>query len=772
VPERADPEEVDPWTADDVGAPADRGDRTGAVPGSRALRTLVVVLGAGYAVSLLPGVRAAAGYQPLLDGWLNNLFLSGVVLLVALRAARAGGDRAAWWCLAVGTAAKLVGSLAYYLHDRADPGTAFPAWSDVGWLVFYPLGIAALFAMLRPRMRRVGAGGWLDGAVTGLTAAAFAVALALSPAVQSAPATAEVGYPITNVALLVLIAGALSLVGRGAGWTWWCVGGGLAVFIATDAVYTVEHARGAYVDGGPLDLGWFLGAALLGLATCVGGRGRRRTLPTGGALLVPFMCAVAALGLLFSAYADRGDQLAGVLALGAVLAALGRTAVTFRHVQALADSRRQARTDELTGLANRRRVYEVFPEADAHLARGTGVAVLLLDLDRFKEINDSLGHAAGDALLRHIAPRLTPVLRATDMLARLGGDEFVVIATDLDAGGARALADRLRSELQVPVRHEGMDLSVDASIGIAVGPAQADTAEELLQMADLAMYAAKARRLGIALYDDARDGGGRHRLGTVDQLRAGITGGQLVLHHQPKVSPADGRVVGVEVLVRWQHPDRGLLYPDAFIDLAESFGLMSALTHAVLDLALAQCRAWRDGGRQLGVAVNVSPSDLVDEGFPRAVAGLLDRHGLLATDLVLEVTEGLLMEDRARAASVLSRLRSMGVGIAIDDYGTGYSSLAYLAELPVTELKLDRSFVAAMTGSPRSAAIVTSTLQLAHALGLVLVAEGVEDELTLRALAALGCDTVQGYHLSRPLPAAELEEWLDARAPQPARAEV
>jgi EAL domain-containing protein (putative c-di-GMP-specific phosphodiesterase class I) len=258
----------------------------------------------------------------------------------------------------------------------------------------------------------------------------------------------------------------------------------------------------------------------------------------------------------------------------------------------------------------------------------------------------------------------------------------------------------------------------------------------------------------------------------VDQLRAGIAGGQLVLHHQPKVAPGDGRVVGVEVLVRWQHPTRGLLYPDAFVDLAESFGLMSSLTVAVLDLALAQCRTWRDHGRPLGVAVNVSPSNLVDDGFPRAVAGLLDRHGLLATDLVLEVTEGLLMEDRERAVSVLTRLRSMGVGIAIDDYGTGYSSLAYLAELPVTELKLDRSFVAAMTGSPRSAAIVTSTLQLAHALGLVLVAEGVEDEQTLQALTGLGCDTVQGYHLSRPLPAAELEQWLDARAREAVTADV
>ncbi|WP_369131962.1 putative bifunctional diguanylate cyclase/phosphodiesterase [Modestobacter sp. I12A-02662] len=746
----------------------DRRGRPGAGPGwLRALRGGVLLAGAGYAVSLVPGLRGAAGFQPLLDGWLNNVFLAGVVTLLAIRAARATTDRAAWWCLTAGLAAKLFGSLAYYLHDRHLADAVFPSLGDVGWIVFYPLGIAALFAMLRPRLRRVGTSGLLDGAVTGLTAAAFAVALALSPTVRPAAESAEATYPVANVLLLVVIAGALSLVGRGAGWAWWCVGGGLATFVAADAVYTVETARGGYVDGGPLDLGWVAGAALLALSTAVGEPEGRRPLPGGGALLVPYMCAVAALGLLFSGYVDRRDAVAGALALGAVLAALARTARTFHQVQALADSRRQARTDELTGLANRRRVYEAQAGTDARLRQEAEIAVLLLDLDRFKEVNDSLGHAAGDALLRQIAPRLGPLLRSTDLLARLGGDEFVVIAADLDAAGARALADRLRAQLQLPVQHHDTTLSVDASIGIAVGPEQAGSTEELLQLADLAMYAAKSRKLGVAVYDQQRDGDGRHRLETVEQLRDGIAGGQLVLHHQPKISAGTGSVVGVEVLVRWQHPTRGLLLPGAFVDLAESFGLMKALTSAVLDLALAQCRVWRDRGWRVPVAVNVSPSDLVDEGFPLAVADLLDRHGLQAGDLVLEVTEGLLMADRDRAAGVLTGLRGMGVGISIDDYGTGYSSLAYLAELPVTELKLDRSFVAAMTGSPRTAAIVTSTLQLSHALGLVLVAEGVEDAETLRALTELGCDVVQGHHLSPPLPAAELEAWLGDRLVRP-----
>ncbi|UOY03856.1 putative bifunctional diguanylate cyclase/phosphodiesterase [Blastococcus sp. PRF04-17] len=250
----------------------------------------------------------------------------------------------------------------------------------------------------------------------------------------------------------------------------------------------------------------------------------------------------------------------------------------------------------------------------------------------------------------------------------------------------------------------------------------------------------------------------------VEQLRAGIAEGQLVLHYQPKLALATGEVDGVEALVRWQHPTRGLLFPDAFIDLAESAGLMSRLTSAVVDMALAQCRRWADDGGLLTVSVNVSPSNLVDEEFPDEVATVLRRHDLPPTALVLEVTESILMEDRERAVRVLSRLRDAGVGVSIDDYGTGYSNLAYLAALPVTELKLDRVFIGAMTGSSRAASIVTSTLQLAHALDLTLVAEGAEDQETVDALAGLGCDLVQGYHLSRPLPADQLWAWLAQRA--------
>jgi diguanylate cyclase (GGDEF)-like protein len=388
----------------------------------------------------------------------------------------------------------------------------------------------------------------------------------------------------------------------------------------------------------------------------------------------------------------------------------------------------------------------------------------VLDLDRFKEINDSLGHTVGDALLARVGPRLRAELRADDVLARLGGDEFVVLAREIDAEEARQLSSRLRAALQRPFAVSGMVLDVDASVGVAIGPDESPSAVELLQLADLAMYAAKTGRTGVAVYDEERDGHGRRRLEDVAQLRRAIEEDELVLHYQPKLALSTGVVDGVEALVRWQHPTRGLLYPDAFIDLAESAGLMAQLTTRVVDMALAQCRVWADRGRLLTMAVNVSPSNLVDEAFPGQVRDLLARHELSAGCLVLEVTESLLMEDRERAVRVLGRLRDEGVGVAIDDYGTGYSSLAYLAALPVTELKLDRAFVGEMTASPRAESIVTSTLQLAHALGLVLVAEGAEDQATVDALTFHGCDVVQGYHLSRPLPADALWSWLDERS--------
>ncbi len=378
-------------------------------------------------------------------------------------------------------------------------------------------------------------------------------------------------------------------------------------------------------------------------------------------------------------------------------------------------------------------------------------AVLLLDLDHFKDVNDSLGHHTGDELLRMVGRRLFDASGHEHLLARLGGDEFAVLATGVGAAEAESIADRICASFREPFVLGPARLSIDASVGVALAPDHSRDADELLQMADLAMYAAKRRRAGALFYDPARDEQGRHRLELADQLRRGIGEGELVLGYQPKLDIQRGCTDGVEALVRWRHPTRGLLFPNEFVDIAESSGLMGRLTVAVLDEALDQCRRWRDSGVELTVAVNISPSDLSDKAFPDQVCALIGRHGLPADALTLEMTEHVLMEDRERAAAVLSRLRAIGTGISIDDFGTGYSSLAYLADLPVTELKLDRSLVARMTVSERYTAIVGSTVELTHALGMSAVAEGVEDQATLDALRQVGCDYAQGYHLSRPV---------------------
>ena len=734
----------------------------------RVLRVLGTGFALAYLTSAVAGALGATGYMTVLVSGGNSVFLGALVAVITARALLVREDRAAWACFAAGLTSYLVGNVSVTLHYQHLAEVVRPSWADLAFMGFYPLAYVALALMFRSRVRRLPSSTWLDGVVTGLTAAAFGAAFAVGAVHEATDGSVAVvatslAYPISDTLLLILLLGATTVVGRGAGSSWWLLSAAMALFAVTDVVYAVQAAQGTFVSGTGLDLGWGVAFCCLGLAALQSPRAGTADEGDGTVgLVLPGVCTLAALGLLFEGYLGEGDTVGGALALAAVLVALIRAALSFREVRALADSRRQARTDELTGLPNRRWVYEAIEAADG-LAGPARLAVLVIDLDRFKEINDSLGHAAGDALLRQVGPRLAERLRPGDLLARLGGDEFVVLAEGLDDGEALALARRLRRELQRPFRFGSMGLTVDASIGVAVRPGHSRSAEELLQLADLAMYSAKSGRTGAALYDDARDGQGRHRLEMIEQLRTGISAGQLVLHYQPKLDLRSGAVDGVEALVRWQHPTRGLLYPDAFIDLAESAGLMSRLTVAVLDMALAQCRAWADAGLPLGVAVNVSPTDLVDDTFPRGVATLLARHRVPAESLVVEVTESLLMADRVRAASVMDRLRAAGVGISIDDYGTGYSSLAYLASLPVTELKLDRAFVASMPTSPRAAAVVTSTLQLARSLGLVLVAEGAEDQETVDALTELHCDLVQGYHISRPMPPAQLETWLRSR---------
>jgi diguanylate cyclase (GGDEF)-like protein len=414
--------------------------------------------------------------------------------------------------------------------------------------------------------------------------------------------------------------------------------------------------------------------------------------------------------------------------------------------------------DQLTRLPNRRLLAELGAQALRAARRsGQSVGLLLVNLDRFKEINDTLGHRTGDALLRQIGPRLSAELREVDTVARLGGDEFAVLLPEIaDQPAAERVAVRLLDALRRAFDVEGLSLALEASVGVAVQPDHADSIEGLLRCADVAMYHAKQAHAGLAVYDAEADRHTPARLTLLAELREALERRELVLHFQPVAELDSGRVRRVEALVRWQHPRHGLLYPDSFIPAAEQTGLIKPLSLYVIDAALRQCRAWRDDGWDVSVAVNLSARNLLDLELPADVTRLLRTWGLPPDALELELTETTVMVDPGRSLRVLGGLAEMGVRLAIDDYGTGYSSLAYLRRLPVHELKIDKSFVLTMSREQGNEVIVRSTIDLARHFGLRVVAEGVEDQATLRLLAALGCDAAQGYYLSPPVPAAEV----------------
>ena len=454
----------------------------------------------------------------------------------------------------------------------------------------------------------------------------------------------------------------------------------------------------------------------------------------------------------------------GLIALFASLLPALRSATRRleRHVREI---HHQALHDSLTGLPNRDLFHDRLEHSIAVARREAGtLAVLLIDLDRFKEINDTLGHQSGDSLLEHVGAALSQTVREADTVARLGGDEFAVVAPHTDAEGAFRLADKLREALARPSTVMGINLEIDASVGISVFPEHGADADTLLRRADVALYLSKEAH-GPCLYTEEQDHYSPERLALVSDLRRAVASrAELVVYFQPQADLRTGYIVRAEALVRWIHPTRGLLTPDVFLPLAEHTGLMRPLTRTVLEASVRQCRAWRDAGLDVAVSANVSGRDLLDVNLPDEVAETLERFGVPADRLELEITEDTILTDPQRTRSVLTRLSNLGVSLAIDDFGAGYSSLGYLKRLPVDVLKIDRSFVMSMSTDENDAVIVRSTIDLGHNLGLRVVAEGVEDETAMRTLEELDCDIAQGFFLSCPAPAAELSNLLTTSA--------
>lgn len=417
--------------------------------------------------------------------------------------------------------------------------------------------------------------------------------------------------------------------------------------------------------------------------------------------------------------------------------------------------------DPLTGLPNRALLADRFDQALRTAQRdGAAVALLLIDLDRFKEINDALGHHLGDQLLVQIGPRFAGVLRESDTVARLGGDDFAILLPSVSGvDAAVVVAHKLQAALVRSFDIKGVELHIEASIGVVVSGEHGTDASTLMRRADIAMYVAKQRDPRVFTYDSRIDSHTPERLALLGDLRRALHNGELFLHYQPKVSLSSGVVCGAEALLRWQHPERGLIPPDAFIPLAENTGLIGPLTRHVLNLALAQARRWADQGTPLKIAVNLSARNLLEDHLDRTISELLAQHGVAAELLTLEVTESAIMTDPIRAEKLFQRLAAQGIAISIDDFGAGYTSLGQLMNLPITELKVDRSFVMAMETDSSNSLIVRSVIELGHNLGLSVVAEGVESAGVLDSLTLYTCDVAQGYYLSRPLAADAFEQW-------------
>jgi len=804
----------------------------------RVLLALLLTSLVAFAIGIV--VRGPDREQNL---WLDvvcyaSVYVLGGILLVTHRGQRAG-ERWAWRLLGLAAFCTAGGDMYYSLVITSLEDPPVPSWSDAFYLVWYPLVYLALMLFLRARNPHPHAALWLDGLVAGCGAASIVSAVLLEDVISLAEGSVlrmsvNLAYPVGDLLLVLFLAASGTVLGRSPDRRLALLGTGLVLHVVADTAYLVQDADGTYTEGGLLDLCWLLGITFIVFASQVpdagpapeetaprtAGIGTRPVRPTRArgpgpcavdrvgpgadgrstasrpetvgplinalrVLVVPGIFALGSLVVLVIGQIGPMEPVPTVLADLCLVTALARVLLVLsevrrREIHALEEARRQARTDELTGLPNRRAISARCQELVEHVTPESPVSLLLLDVDRFKDINDSLGHSCGDSLLIQIAERIRDVLPSSCYLARLGGDEFAAVLPGRSSEDALVLGRAVRGAIAPPLSAGGIRLHLDASVGIATVVEPMDSHSELLRFADIAMYRAKREHLGVVAFDgQAGSATTLEQLRTVEELRGALRGedrsrnGNLVMHLQPQVRlfPADrrGEIAGVEALVRWEHPARGLLPPGSFLPLIEMAGLRSLLAETVLDLSLGVCRDWWSQGHEIPVSVNLSAAEIEDRLLPERIQAVLRRHRLPGRALVVEMTEDLLMVDPRRARSVLDRIRRIGVGASIDDYGTGYSSLSYLQELSVDELKLDRGFIANLTTDPASTTIIRTTVDLAHSLGLRLVAEGIEDEDTVELLAGLGCDIGQGYHLSRPMPGAQMLAWLQAREPVPDR---
>jgi diguanylate cyclase (GGDEF)-like protein len=728
---------------------------------------LMGVLLLGYLASLI--VRGPDWSSQLLDGWLVAGFEMAAAALCITRGLTRRPGRAVALTLGFGLIMWSLGDIALTVESLGGVTPPTPSLADVFYLGFYPLTYVAAVIFMRGEVRRLATPSWLDGAVASVGTASVCAAFVFERVLHltggnSAATATNLAYPIGDVLLLSLVVGGSTVMSGRRKAPWLLMATGIAINAVGDSANLFGTSFGASRLGFIFNaIAWPTSILLLSMSVWLRPHpSNPQTLRKPALFVIPGLSAACALVVLFVGNLHATSRLALGLATATLLLVGIRLVVSVRGMRSLSQERRhQSVTDELTGLGNRRCLHTVldafFADYDVTAARPRSIAFLFLDLNHFKEINDTFGHPVGDKLLKQLGPRLSACLREADLPIRLGGDEFVVVLVDGDADYATSVAQRLTNRLAEPFILDTVRVHISASIGIALAPTDATDSASLLWCADVAMYRAKLAGVPFAIYQPDLDKSG-NRLLLLDELRTAIDERQLVSHYQPQLDLRTGEIVAVESLLRWAHPRLGIVPPLEFLSLAEEAGLMGSITTLVLTDALAQCAAWRRAGNPLSVSVNISPANLLDPRFTEVVRDLLDSHQVPAEALVLEITETTVISHFDRAQSVTQELRDHGIVVSIDDFGAGFTSLAHLSSLAVKELKLDRIFIAGLTGgdSGRALDLVRATIDLGHALGLRIVAEGIEDYATLELLSDLGCDLGQGNFISMPKPAHRL----------------
>ena len=731
----------------------------------RGFYALLGILLAGYLISLW--ARPDHQYVPWLDGGL----VCGIELAASAMCLTRGfverRGRAAAFVLGAALLSWSLGDVVINVQSLGGATPPSPSLADVFYLSFYPLAYIAVMLFVRGEVRGMTVTNWLDGVIAGLGAAAVCAAFAFRSVLQSSGrdvlgTVTNLAYPVGDVLLLGLVVGGFAVLSGRSKAPWVLLAAGLFLNVLGDTSNLLQQSFGASRIGSTLNaIAWPAAIVVMSVAVWVRDQRANPLLPERPpGFVLPNVSAAGALIILFVASFHTVERVAIALATATLVVVGTRLAISVRLMQTLSEERRrQSMTDELTGVPNRRHLFQVLDDYflfGQEPGEDHRLAFLFVDLDHFKEINDSFGHPAGDELLRQLASRLSSSLRETDLIARIGGDEFAVVLIGAGSRYAEEVAQRVTDCLREPFLLEVVSTTIGASIGIATAPTDATDAAGLMWCADVAMYRAKLSGTPFASYQQSLDEWDQMRL--LEELRSALDQGGLTLHYQPQLDLRTREVLAVEALLRWEHPRLGLLAPAKFLPLVEEAGLMEAVTRWVVRSATEQCARWRTEGKLITVAVNVSPSNLIEPGFVDVVCGELERQNLPSDALVLEITETCVITDFERSRQVIQELRDMGIVVSIDDFGAGVTSLAYLSSLPVRELKLDRYFVARLASgeAERDLELLRSTIELGHAMGLRIVAEGIEDEDTLDLLAGLGCDFAQGYCICRPKPADEL----------------